>query len=233
MDDFSNDHNNIFDPFLIDNVVNSENNGNFGLNASGDLLFQKIIKLISFVAVFLVLAGLLYVVENYFIQALAVLAIIVYVILLCRAIKHNQKQMLICLGIIFVITASIIGTVNYHNETAKQKEYDLKISSVKTYCESYNLKNIEVKIYKYKEKSSFWVAYIECSNFSSLSYSQMFNFSKYIVNLNSNYFFLESVMSNGDEYKIYESSLSIYKNNEEIYDDYYNSDSYLSTLENE
>lgn len=101
-------------------------------------------------------------------------------------------------------------------------------------CESYGLEKVSVEVSGGKKDSGYQVfnMTVSSSNFESLSYDQMFQLNEELDSItfnpidNAYIIIMTDYSSNGNTWNINESSLCIYKNHEEIYSDYNNSDSH-------
>lgn len=81
------------------------------------------------------------------------------------------------------------------------------------------------------EGYDWYKVFVDCSNMEELSADEMFALDNSVKGVDDG--FVYGYTSNGNRYEIYASSRSIYKNGEEIYDDYWNSDSHKSAVERE
>ena len=77
---------------------------------------------------------------------------------------------------------------------------------------------------------------IDCSNMNEFNGEEILqigkNYATFTIQKKEKLFFLDTITSNGDVYKIYDSTNSVYKNGESVYDDYYNSESHNSVKDN-
>lgn len=125
-----------------------------------------------------------------------------------------------------VIALPIFIKVNSINSTKKRV-----INDVTQRVTSAGLKDVVVTIDGKVDGYDWYKVFVDCSNMEELSVDEMFELDNSVTGVDDG--FVYGYTSNGNRYEIYASSKSIYKNGEEVYDDYFNSERYKNTVEKE
>ena len=129
------------------------------------------------------------------------------------------------IAVVVIAILVIIGKINAENE-AKQRVID----DVTQRATSAGLKDVVVTINGTIGEYEWYNIFIDCSNMDELSVDEMFALDN-AVRVDDG--FVSGYTSNGNRYEIYPSSKSVYKNGEQIFSDYWNSDSHKSAVEKE
>lgn len=141
----------------------------------------------------------------------------------------NADKWIGILGIIAMlslVTLMIFGVENTEN-SEKQQIID-KVTEKATLV---GLEDVVVTIVgKYEDMDCYRVK-IDCSNMDELSINEMLAVDKKLREINN--VIVCGFTSNGDEYDIDASNKHISKNGEQIYDDYWNSDTHKEVTESE
>lgn len=121
---------------------------------------------------------------------------------------------LVIIGIAILLSALICNTLMKYNKITNE------LTSV---AESHGLKDIKINIGGKMSDHDLYTVTVESSDFENLTYAEMIVLtdSMQIGNV-----FISQYTSNGNSYVVYPYTKSIYKNGENIYDDYQNSESH-------
>ena len=140
---------------------------------------------------------------------------------------ENKKRtnIIFLLAIVIFIVAMVILV----NTNSTKKRIITEITEIVT---SHGLKDVVVTIdgTMAEYDSDYYKVYVDCSNMHELSIDQMFALDNSVRGVEDA--FVYGFTSNGDTYEIFASSSHIYKNGEDLYNDYYNSESYKNASEN-
>ena len=139
-----------------------------------------------------------------------------------EVIKKHKVVVIISIFIIIIIAIIV------KNSIQQSKEWKATLKSYVTVAESMDLK--DVTVYQSGTYESIKLLTLECSNFDSFSFTQLLRIDGRldVVATGS---FIERYKCNGDTYEIYGATNSIYKNGEEIYNDFQNSEVYKSAAD--
>ncbi len=132
-----------------------------------------------------------------------------------------KKKKRVILAITIILTLAGIGVYINSSMPISQK--------IKDIAEKNELENVSVRL-SYSLTNGWWNATVICSNFDEISNNKKYDITKKLDSIAN--VFINSYYSDGATYTVYTSTRSIYKNGEEIDDDYYNSDSYKSLHSN-
>ena len=124
------------------------------------------------------------------------------------------------LGIILFIS-SVICIYSVFENKAKNEI----IAEMTANAEELNLEDVKIVVNSKNIEYDYYNVVVECSNLNEFSYSELFDIDHGIGCSDA---FVISYKSQGDVYQIYPSTLSIYKNGESVYSDYWNSSSHKS-----
>ncbi len=142
-----------------------------------------------------------------------------------KCIGTNKKKLIIgivvLIAIITVISISAICSEIYKRNTI--------IENLEKDAINQGLKDVTVKITSKSSEYDWYNVVIYASNLDSYKYKELFELDR---NIGCSDAYITSYNSNGDVYRIYPSTLSIYKNGESVYSDYWNSSSHKSASSN-
>lgn len=141
--------------------------------------------------------------------------------------KKKKMGITVAIGIVVVIAMAICVKICLENE-AKQRVID----NVTQRATSAGLKDVVVTIDEKIEGYDLYRVFVDCSNMEELSIDEMFTLDNSLRSVGDE-FIVGGYTSNGNRYGIFPSDKSVSKNGEEIYGDYWNSESYKSTVEKE
>lgn len=133
---------------------------------------------------------------------------------------------LICMIGIITVSGIYIGNKIHQENLIKQTIID-RYTSI---GEEFGLQNIEVTITGKSSEYDWYNVVVDSSDLDNISPIDMMKLDKKMGIVDDA--FITLYTSNGNKYNIYPSTLSIYKNGEIIYDDYNNSESHKSAIEN-
>ena len=160
-----------------------------------------------------------------FIFVLVILPLCIYLYFFLKTVEpdkicyYRRKYISIISAIVIVFVASVVGI--YSVIEAKNKEEI--VAQICANANDLGLENVTIKINSKNIEYGYYNVVVECSNLEDFSSSELFEIDR---NIGCNDSFITSYFSNGDVYRIYPSTLSIYKNGESIYSDYWNSSSH-------
>jgi len=135
--------------------------------------------------------------------------------------KNNLKK----IGIVLCILAIIIVCFVYYQKNSPAGQ-------IKEIAKSYGLKDVSVSITGTDSGTGIKLATLSCSNFDSLSIDEMYKLAK-TCSWDVDGIWIEYYKQGTDTYQIFPETLSIRKNGNDIHNDYYNSNSHQSAVENE
>ena len=139
-----------------------------------------------------------------------------------KKVSTKTKATLWIIGIVFIVLSILIG-----NTLIRNYKITTELTSI---AHTHGLKDVKIIIGSKIPDYDFYSVTVESSNLESLSYSQMYSLDN---DMHADDAYVSEYTCNGDTYKIYPSTKSIYKNNFEIHDDYWNSDSYREATKND
>lgn len=122
--------------------------------------------------------------------------------------------------IIIIIAVVICSEIHKRNTIIEDLEKD---------AINQGLKDVSVTITSKSSEYDWYNVVIYASNLDSYEYEELFDLDR---NIGCSDAYITSYHSNGDIYTIYPSTLSIYKNGESVYSDYWNSSSHKSASSN-
>lgn len=129
-----------------------------------------------------------------------------------------KKKKIIILAITIALTLTGIGVyINYINSAMLVSE------KLKDIAEKNGLEDVSVRL-SYSLIDGWWNATVECSNFDEISNNKKYYITNKLDRVDN--VVINGYYSDGATYKVYTYTRGIYKNGEEIDDDYYNSDAY-------
>lgn len=140
--------------------------------------------------------------------------------------KRKRWGVIIAIILVVVIAISIFIKISSENN-AKQRVID----DVTQRVTSAGLKDVVVTINGTIGEYNWYKVFVDCSNMDELSIDEMFAVEKSVSGIDDG--FVYGYTSNGNSYEIFPSTKSVYKNGEQIYNDYWNSDSHKSAVEKE
>lgn len=146
-----------------------------------------------------------------FVFALVLLPLCIYLYFFLKTVEpdkicyYRRKYISIISAIAIVFVASVVGI--YSATEAKNKE-DI-VAQICANAKDLGLENVTVKINSKNIEYGYYNVVVECSNLENFSSSELFEIDR---NIGCNDSFITSYSSNGDVYRIYPSTLSIYKN---------------------
>ena len=139
----------------------------------------------------------------------------------------------------------MIFSIIVYNVFASQKikrEKETAINTVSSIAQSYELKNVSVALRSFSYDGYNWFyADVTCSNWGSFTPKEMLSeyqkMDSAVSNASlqigkENWVSLGNIYSDGDMYKIYSSSNSVYKNGDNIYDDWEHSSGHADAQKN-
>lgn len=126
---------------------------------------------------------------------------------------------------LFSVIAGVFGVYFSFENKAKHEIITYMI----TEAEKANLRDVKIIVNSKNTEYGFYNVIVECSNLDEFSYKELFDLERAIRHSDA---FITSYRSNGDTYEIFPSTLSIYKNGESVYSDYWNSSSHKSASTN-
>lgn len=129
--------------------------------------------------------------------------------------------------LIFTITVIAVCLVTLAARTVIRTNRITK--ELTTIAESYGLKDVKITIGKKVSGYDFYYVTVDSSNLENFSYSRMYSLANAMHVDDAS---VGEYTSNGDCYLIYPSTRSIYKNGDQIHDDYWNSDTYKEAIKN-
>lgn len=140
--------------------------------------------------------------------------------------KNKKRIIVIVMCILSAIVLGLIVKINLENNIKKKIAEEIIEKAVAAGLENVNI------VFKGKDRGlDCYKAVVDCSNMDELSVNEMFALDN---ELSKNYeVFVIGYTSKGDEYDIYPSTKSIYINGEQIYDDYFNSETHKEAVKNE
>lgn len=139
---------------------------------------------------------------------------------------NKMKKIGIIAVVVVVIALPIFLKINSINEKKARV-----INDVTQRVTSAGLKDVVVTINGTMSEydSDRYKVFVDCSNIEELSTHEMFALDNAVRGIDDA--FVYGYTSNGNRYEIYASTKSIYKNGEEVYDDYWNSESHKHAVE--
>lgn len=140
--------------------------------------------------------------------------------------KRKRWGVIIAIILVVVIAISIFIKISSENN-AKQRVID----DVTQRVTSAGLKDVVVTINGTIGEYNWYKVFVDCSNMDELSIDEMFAVEKSVSGIDDG--FVYGYTSNGNSYEIFPLTKSVYKNGEQIYNDYWNSDSHKSAVEKE
>lgn len=148
-----------------------------------------------------------------------------------KKMERKKKKGIFCviIVIITIIAIIILGQRMKMNSINRTKERI--INEVTERVSQFGLEDVVVTIDGKDEEYDWYKVFVDCSNIDEFSADEMFALDNSVRGIDDA--FVYGFTSNGDRYEIFASTLSIYKNGEEIYDDYYNSESHKNAVNSE
>ena len=139
-----------------------------------------------------------------------------------KKLTSKIKASIFIVSVIVISMSIVIGNVLIRNYRITNELTEI--------AESYGLKDIKISIGGKIPDYDFYEITVDSSNLESLSYSQMYSLAN---RMHADDAYVSKYTSNGDSFKIFPSTKSIYKNGYQIHDDYWNSDSYKDAQKND
>ena len=142
-----------------------------------------------------------------------------------KKISSEAKRTIAGISIIIssiIVLVSIALHLHIQNEIAISRDNKI-IDRLTPIAESYGLKDVKIDIYNYNPNNEVYDVIVESSNFNSLSYEQMYALD---LSMQVGKVYVYEYVSDGDTYMIYPDRKAIYKNDYQVHDDYFNSESY-------
>jgi len=142
--------------------------------------------------------------------------------------KSSVKNLLFAVAIIAVFVA-VFGTafVKSNAEKAKKAEIEAQVTSI---AQSQGLEDVEVVVGNKWSDYDIYSVVVKCSNLHEFSERQLYSLGDAMdrpVGIH-----VSSYRCNDDTYEIFPSTRSVYINGEQVYDDYWNSESHKSASSN-
>lgn len=147
--------------------------------------------------------------------------------------------------IVVSVSIMVIFAIIVYNVFASQKikrEKETAINTVSSIAQSYELENVSVALRSFSYDGYSWFyADVTCSNWGSFTPKEMLSeyqkMDSAVSNVNlrigkEKWVSLGNIYSDGDMYKIYSSSNSVYKNGDNIYDDWEHSSGHADAQKN-
>lgn len=134
--------------------------------------------------------------------------------------KCKMKTKLFSVLLVIGITMIFVGIFFYNRMSISNR--------IKRIAEENGMQNVSVDFRGKVPDYGFQEVAIKSSNLDTLSKDTMY---KIVASVNDGDVFVDTFLCNGDTYKVYPETRSIYKNGDIIDDDYRNSDSYKSVKE--
>ncbi len=148
----------------------------------------------------------------------------------CSMSKKGIISIIVVLIVIIAIPIIIkVNSVNKANKVNSEKQR--VIDEVTQRVTDVGLRDVVVTIKGTIDEYNLYEILVDCSNMDELSFDEMFAVADAVRDID--YAYVYGYTSNGNSYAIYPSTKSVYRNGEEIYDDYWNSDSHKSAVANE
>lgn len=135
--------------------------------------------------------------------------------------SSKSKKLFWVIAVLVLIFSVIIGRKIKIDFTIKKELTEI--------AESHGLKDVKVIVGNKMSGYDFYSVTVDSSNLSTLTYSQMYSLANAMYTDDG---YVSKYTSNGGTYNIYTTTKSIYKNNIQIHDDYYNSQSYKEAVKN-
>lgn len=159
--------------------------------------------------------------------------------------QSDNKEKIKVKHIVVAVSIVVIFAIIVYNVFASQKvkrEKETAINTVSSIAQSYELENVSVALRSFSYDGYNWFyADVTCSNWGSFTPKEMLSEYQKMDSAVSNanlrigkekWVSLGNIYSDGDMYKIYSSSNSVYKNGDNIYDDWEHSSSHADAQKN-
>ncbi len=140
----------------------------------------------------------------------------------------RKRTTVFVLSIVAIFIVVVIILVNLLTENQKKEIVTNECIAI---CESFRLEGVKINITGKSGSYGWYYTSIDSTNFDDLSPQSMFQLDNALDDVDN--LFVNDYTTNGDKYEIFASSLSIYKNGSEIYNDYWNSDTHKTAQKNE
>lgn len=139
-----------------------------------------------------------------------------------KKISSKAKAIIFVIAVFAISLSIVIG-----NALSRNYRITNELTAI---AQSYGLKDIKISVGGKIPDYDFYEVTVDSSNLESLSYSQMYSLAD---SMHADGAYVSKYTSNGNSYEIFSYTKSIYKNGNEIHDDYWNSNSYKDATKND